>query len=244
MASLFQHQQKYLTERNIDCMWGDWKTTGLLVLQAPIIAGLIAWRFYNVTTPPFLYFALALSSLWFGCTNAARELVKERAIFARERLFGLHMGAYLFAKIKVLCLLGVIQSMLLIFLVNAYVPLKGFLGTYLLIACLTTCAGIGIGLVLSGLVRSIHQADALVPLVLIPQILFSPVVMPSTLLTGWAVQFEKALPLKWSYEAFSEVAKAKAKWSVIGQDTGILLLMIVALFGVTWLLLSQARAKI
>jgi ABC-type multidrug transport system permease subunit len=240
MTSTFQRQQTLLTERNLDCMLGDVKTTALLLLQAPIIASLIAWRFHNIKITTFLSFSLALSALWFGCTNAARELVKERAIFARERLFGLHLGAYLVAKLKVLVLLGSLQTLCLILLVNTYVPLRRWIGFHLINCFTTVCAGIAIGLLISVLVRSIHQADALVPLALIPQILFSPVIMPSKMLAGWAATFEKTLPLKWAYESFRILSKPDftvLKWiKSIGILWGIIILLLVM---VTWLLSRQ-----
>ena len=34
-------------------------------------------------------FLLAVSSFWFGCNNAAKEIVKERTIYTRERDFNL-----------------------------------------------------------------------------------------------------------------------------------------------------------
>ena len=37
---------------------------------------------------PSLYFALCLSAVWFGCIGACREIIKERPIVERERLFG------------------------------------------------------------------------------------------------------------------------------------------------------------
>ena len=36
-----------------------------------------------------LMFLLAVSSFWFGCNNAAKEIVKERTIYTRERDFNL-----------------------------------------------------------------------------------------------------------------------------------------------------------
>jgi hypothetical protein len=40
-----------------------------------------------------LLFLLAVTSFWFGCNNAAKEVVKERAIYTRERGFNIKLGS-------------------------------------------------------------------------------------------------------------------------------------------------------
>jgi ABC transport system ATP-binding/permease protein len=225
----WKYQEKILTERLLDCWLGNFKTTVLLILQAPAIAVLIAWRFHAVTPNDFFYFSLSLSSLWFGCTNAAREIVDEQAVFFRERLGGLKIPAYMVSKVKVLSLLGLIQSLLLILPVNYFVPISGFLPLHVLTAFLTTVAGVALGLFISSVVRTVHQADALVPLVLIPQILFSPLVMPENSLSGWAVYFERIMILHWSFKAFQELAGSDISLVEIGYCFGSLLLMIIFL---------------
>src|SRR5262249_57629217 len=41
---------------------------------------------------------LVIAVLWFGCNNAAKEIVKEEAIYGRERAVNLHIGPYLGSK--------------------------------------------------------------------------------------------------------------------------------------------------
>ncbi len=84
MAWLNFRQSGILADRYFDILLGDLKNTLLLLFQAPIIAGLIVLVWRNVEEPTnTLYFVLVLTSIWFGCSNASRELVKERAIFFR-----------------------------------------------------------------------------------------------------------------------------------------------------------------
>ena len=45
-----------------------------------------------------LLFLLAVTSFWFGCNNAAKEIVKERAIYTRERDFNVQVGSYYCSK--------------------------------------------------------------------------------------------------------------------------------------------------
>lgn len=204
---VWRFQEKLLTDRLFDCFIGDMKTSGLLILQSPIIALLIGWRFHVVTPSDFLYFSLALSSLWFGCTNGARELVKERQIFMRERRNGLLVAPYILSKLRVYGLLAAIQSFLLIMIVNYFVPLQGMVAIHVLAAFMATMSGLALGLLVSSLVSSVHQADAMIPLVLIPQIIFSPIVLPDKYLQGYAKIFDSIMPLKWAFQVFSELAE-------------------------------------
>lgn len=50
---------------------------------------------------------------FIGSTNSVRELVKERAIYERERAAGLSRSAYLVSKITVLGLITGLQGMVL-----------------------------------------------------------------------------------------------------------------------------------
>src|SRR5262249_51214195 len=52
--------------------------------------------------PYTLLFMLSVVMLWFGCNNACREIVKEEAIYTRERGVNLRVGPYLASKFLVL----------------------------------------------------------------------------------------------------------------------------------------------
>ena len=61
--------------------------------QAPTVAVLVNLVFDHVDDPKqpipslakIVYF-MAIAAVWFGCSNAAREIVGERPIFVRERM--------------------------------------------------------------------------------------------------------------------------------------------------------------
>lgn len=152
------------------------KKNVLLLLGQPIIIGLlVAWMADNV---PFKLFFSYLGTFWFGCSNAAQEIVKEIAIYRRERIVGLGRNAYLLSKFSFLGAITVVQSLLL------YVCV--LLGTNAVdgsaewqLGCLlaTAVCGVAIGTAISALVRTVTQAVLVVPLVLLPLILFSGFVL-------------------------------------------------------------------
>ena len=51
-----------------------------------------------------------MTSFWFGCNNAAKEIVKERAIYTRERDFNVRVGSYYCSKFLLLMFFSGLQA--------------------------------------------------------------------------------------------------------------------------------------
>ena len=166
-----------LLRRQWAILRSDWKNL-LLVLGQPVLIGLmVTW----VTRDPalILFFAM-ISTLWFGCGNAAQEIVKELAMFRRERLIGLGRNSYLLAKFFTLGRITIVQSLLLYGVMQGVSGgIGGSVGWQIGALLATSFASVGLGLAISALSRTILQAVMLVPLVLIPQILFSGFTPPA-----------------------------------------------------------------
>jgi ABC-type multidrug transport system ATPase subunit/pSer/pThr/pTyr-binding forkhead associated (FHA) protein len=181
-----------LSRRYLRILTNDLRHTLILLLQAPILGVLIAlatragtpgWRPTSV-----MYLMLSLSAFWFGCVNAAREITKESAVTARERMVGVGVVPYVLSKVVVLQLLALVQIAMLLLLVDWLGPprqlaeaghavvLGGIPGSYALALAnlyLTALGGIGLGLVISSLAGNSDKAMSLVPIALLPQILFA-----------------------------------------------------------------------
>lgn len=108
-----------------------------------------------------------------ACGNAASELVRERAIFERERFAGLGIVPYLGAKLAWLWLISLLQAVLLLGVIKLCGGVRGSLAWQFLSLASTALAATGIGLCISAWARTTLQAVLLVPVVTIPQILFS-----------------------------------------------------------------------
>jgi ABC-type multidrug transport system ATPase subunit/pSer/pThr/pTyr-binding forkhead associated (FHA) protein len=192
-----------LTQRYTEIITRDVKNTLILLIQAPLVALFIvaAVRSDQAERGPTstMFLIMSLSALWFGCSNAARELTKEAAIYARERMVNLRVVPYVLSKFFVLQFLALLQVTtmltLVYFLRSGYtlseppgpcvqygiqacgmlildgVP-GGFL-MHLLNLYLTALCGIGLGLLVSAIAGNSDKAMSLVPLILIPQVLFS-----------------------------------------------------------------------
>src|SRR4029079_16472285 len=59
-------------------------------------------------------FFVVVSCVWFGCSNAAREIVTERAIYLRERMVNLRVRNSVLSKCLRLSWVSVIQCTMLL----------------------------------------------------------------------------------------------------------------------------------
>ena len=220
-------QMSILSERYLDIILGDLKNTLILFLQAPIIATHIVLAWKNSDADKTLYFVICLTAVWFGCINSCREIVKEKSVYQREVMVNLNITSYVFSKILVLGVLSFIQCLILMIIVDQYIGLSG--NKLLLFVSLFMCslAGTALGLLLSSLVGNEDKAVALVPLLVIPQILFSEILIPTDLHQGITLWMEKMMIVKWGYEGMKQITCSTPDYVIIFQDLSLLLIFTI-----------------
>ncbi len=231
-----------LAARYRDCLLSDIGGLVLLLAQAPLIGWLctVVWGSIERDTPA-LYFVLCLAAIWFGCINACREIVKERAILERERLFGVRPRDYVLSKVWVLAALGAAQVVLLQGTVEWRLALRGPMLVEMLALFGASLAGTGLGLVVSALATTQERAVFAVPLLLLPQILFSELAIPGNLFSDTVATVEKLMPVHWAYRVFQESAALEPSWGVVALSFLVLLAMGAALVGAAIVALVPKR---
>jgi ABC-type multidrug transport system ATPase subunit len=128
-----------------------------------------------------LLFIMAFAGVMFGCLNGARAIVREGPIYRRERMVNLGIIPYMFSKIVVLGIFCLLQSAILVYLVNLKAPfhqgifLPVIAEVYITIA-LTTFSGLMLGLAVSAIAPNSDRAMSFIPLVLLPQVIFSGII--------------------------------------------------------------------
>jgi ABC transport system ATP-binding/permease protein len=161
----------------------------LLLGQVPVIALAIVLLFRlkvfekgnNPTNMAMLLFLVVTTSVWLGSIDASREVIKEKAVFLRERAVGVKLSAYLASKLIVLFALAALQTTILVLIVFGLRPLHDSAGSLVLVwltLVLSAWVSVGVGLLVSAAVRSEDQATSFIPLVLIPQLLFAGAIVP------------------------------------------------------------------
>lgn len=198
-------QWKTLTERYIKVLVSDKLNLLILFGQAPIIA-LLTYLVVGRNSPrDFIYFIPALVAVWFGASISAREIIRERAVYQRERMVNLGLLPYVGSKVFALGMIVCLQCLLLFGSLKAFqlaglikMPAELYGLPQFFVMCLTSVVGIAIGLLISAFVRTSEMATSLVPLILIPQILFSGLVgVPQNVskIVGLA------MPATWSFDS-------------------------------------------
>lgn len=202
-------QGNILADRYLETILADWKGTGLLLIQAPALAGLAVLVWDNIgRATPSLYFVMTLSMLWIGCMDGCREIVKERALFLRERMAGVNLAAYLYSKVRVLALLASVQAFAYALIIHNYVDTAIPVGWLIISMMASAMCGVCLGLLISAVTSRSDYAVGMVPLVIIPQILFSTFAISEDKFQGVSEVIYNLMPSRWGYEALVEYADA------------------------------------
>lgn len=154
---------------------------------------------------------LCVGGVLTGAANAVRELVKERAVYRRERAVGLSRAAYLMSKVVVLGTVTVAQAVVLTLVALAGVDLAapGGSGVVLpalaeitLAVALLAFTAMMLGLLVSALVRKEEVTMPLLVLLAVVQVVFCGALLP---LHGVPVLEEVSwlVPSRWALGAMA-----------------------------------------
>ena len=145
-------------------------------------------------------FLMVVAAIWFGCNNAARDIVGEWTVYQRERMVNLKLPSYVFAKFTVLSALCAFQCLILLGIVYFSCGLKGNFIHAAGLLIVSSLVGAALGLAISARSPTTETAIALLPVVLLPIIALGGGIravykMPKP--TQW---ISYAVPSKWAFE--------------------------------------------
>ena len=180
-----------LSGRYLELVWRDRKTAALLLLIAPLLGVMdfLVWDrklFAPVTGKASqaitMLFMVALITVLVGTITSVREIVKEDAIYRRERMVCLKVLPYIGSKVAVGLLFAVYSAVILFGFKLAAVNFSHLetadLIRFFVPFLLGTFSGLAWGLLVSALAPSEDRAMLLVILVLVPQFVFSGGMVP------------------------------------------------------------------
>jgi ABC transport system ATP-binding/permease protein len=129
-------------------------------------------------------------------------------IYLRERLINLNIPAYLGSKFSVLAILAVLQTILIVITIalEFKAPTTPFISWQLglfITTWLTLIASASLGLLVSAIVKNSSQANGTLPLILLPQIIFSGVLFK---LKGVGTIVSYFMLCRWSIGAYGTLA--------------------------------------
>lgn len=174
-----------LIHRQLRRIVEDRRTLVFLALQAPVLGLMVR----AITGPDGLgigtvvinlyarrvLLVLVLCAVWLGSIFAVREIVRDRGVLTREKVAGVRPVHVLWARLAVLTIVSALQVVVLTAVGCAGLPTTRSSTFPLLLVSLWICAEAAgcVALAVSALVRSTDQALAVLPLLLVPQIVLS-----------------------------------------------------------------------
>jgi ABC-type multidrug transport system ATPase subunit len=180
-------QAKVVWRRTMIGLLRDKASTLLAFGLPPFLAILIILAQSNQPMSIALLFFSVLVSVWLGLTLTVREIVRERKLYIRDRLAGLHPDGYLLGKFMFAASVTFVQTFLIWFIIRLIAPsiinddaaaklrdtsiIMGFV-----ILFLTGCGAAMLGLILSTWCTTERAAITFMPLILLPQVLLSRVI--------------------------------------------------------------------
>ncbi|MEO5979455.1 MAG: ATP-binding cassette domain-containing protein [Chryseolinea sp.] len=162
------------------------------LLEAPVLAFFISYmvKYYNATDPakdqysfflnsniPVYFFMSVVVALFFGLTMSAEEIFRDRKILKREEFLHLSRASYLTSKVTVMFAISAIQTFLFILIGNTILEIPLTEVRYWLILFSCSCFANMLGLNISAAFDSAVTIYILIPLLVIPQLLLSGVVI-------------------------------------------------------------------
>ena len=193
-------QFKVFVTRDVLSKLANTQYMSINFLEAPLLGFILAFmvRFYNTDISnktgyifrenqnlvAYLFMSVVVS-LFIGMMVSAEEIIKDRKILKREKFLNLSRISYLLSKVTILFVLSAIQMAMFIGVGNSLLSIKGMYFDYWFVLFTTACCANILGLNISASFNSAITVYILIPILLIPQLLLSGVI----------VHFDKLNPL-------------------------------------------------
>jgi ABC-type multidrug transport system ATPase subunit len=162
----------------------------------------------NENLPQFLFISVIVS-LFLGLTVSAEEIIRDRKILQREKFLDLSRMSYLSSKVSIMFLISAIQSFLFMLVANSLLGIQDMGIYYWIVLFSTSCFANVLGLNVSDSFNSAKVIYILIPVLIIPQLLFSGIIVKFDKLHPW-FSSEKSVPFvgnvmasRWAYEALA-----------------------------------------
>lgn len=192
------------------------------LLEAPLLAFILAFivRYYNADDTilsgyvfsknpnlPAYFFMSVIVALFMGLTVSAEEIIRDQKILKREAFLHLSRSSYVISKVSILFILSAIQTLTFVLVGNYVLEIKGMFFEHWFILFSTACFANLLGLNISSGFDSAVTIYILIPLLLIPQLILSGVVVkfdklnPAISNTATVPFVGDLMASRWAFEA-------------------------------------------
>ena len=197
----------------------------ITLFEAPLLAGILAffmkymdvnflndkleYTFYNSENLTQYLFISVIVALFIGLTTSAEEIIGNLKILQREKFLNLSKGSYLFSKIGIMFMISAIQTLFYVIIGNYILEINGMFISHWMILFSTSCFANLLGLNISSSFNSVKVIYILIPICIIPQLLFSGIIVPFDKLHPYFSSKSEVpaigniMASRWAYEAMT-----------------------------------------
>jgi ABC-type multidrug transport system ATPase subunit len=162
----------------------------------------------NDNLPQYLFIAVIVA-LFLGLTVSAEEIIRDRKILQREKFLDLSWLSYLVSKVGLMFLISAIQTFLFVLVGNTVLGIEDLTSMHWLLLFSTSCFANVLGLNVSASFNSAKVIYIMIPVLIIPQLLFSGIIVKFDKLHPWFAS-ERSVPWignimasRWAYEGLA-----------------------------------------
>ncbi|MBN2858059.1 MAG: ATP-binding cassette domain-containing protein, partial [Candidatus Delongbacteria bacterium] len=226
-----------LLKRNFLNKLRDKSNLAITFLEAPILGIIIGLLLkfapsgnYSLYDNKYLItfiFLTTIVTIFFALTNSIDEIIRDASILLREKMLDINSFEYYVSKFITLLVFSVVQNALFLGFGFWILEMKELFLNYLLITTAVSVTGISIGLLISSIPRLTSKAaQNIIPLILVPQIIFG----------GFIVEFSdmnkvlfinkdapipevcQLMPSRWGFEALTVMQNDKNSFHSVNDQ--------------------------
>jgi ABC-type multidrug transport system ATPase subunit len=166
------------------------------------------YTFFDNANIPVYFFMSIVVALFVGLIVSAEEIFRDRKILKREKFLHLSRSSYFVSKITILFSLSAIQTLMFVLVGNALLQIPYSEARYWLILFSCSCFANLLGLNISSAFDSAVTIYVLIPILIIPQLLLSGVVIsfdkfnPNVGRPNGIPLLGELMASRWAFEAY------------------------------------------
>lgn len=192
------------------------------LLEAPLLALIIGfilrfapeagkYSFYKNNNIGIHVFVSIIVFVFLGLSNSMEEILDERKMLIREKLMNLKISYYLMSKLIALSMFSLVQVVLYYIVTALVLDVRGVAFTSLFYYFLASGIGFSLGLMTSAFIKNNRAIINVMPLILIPQIIFGGAIIEFermnkklTVMTQSPIpEVVQVIPSRWLFEGLT-----------------------------------------
>ncbi|MBN2789088.1 MAG: ATP-binding cassette domain-containing protein [Candidatus Delongbacteria bacterium] len=188
-------------------------------LEAPVLALIVGfilryvpvdkYTLYNNIHMPIFLFLTVIITIFLSMMNSSDEIIKDMEVLEREKMLDVKYKRYFISKFFTQLIFATIQNILYLAVAFSLLEIRELYFEYLLFMTIISISGISMGFFISSIPGlTVKAVQNIVPLILIPQIIFGGALIQYKELNTSLTIYENSpipevcqfMPSRWAYE--------------------------------------------